>query len=237
MIANRYLRLSLFFLCPILFSCSSSDGDNGGNETPQDILPPKASVLVFPDKGEECNQGDIISATQSRVTFEWETSENTDSYTLVLKNLKTNETTENEAPNNSLALSILRNTPYSWSIISKSSGTASTATSETWMFYNSGEGTENYAPFPAEAINPTMGATVASPTTLHWLGSDVDNDIVSYELYLGTNNPPTKLLETTADTSLENTALSGNTVYFWRVKTIDAKGSSSQSPVFEFKTE
>ncbi|MBU3027478.1 hypothetical protein [Zobellia galactanivorans] len=233
---NTYIRSSLFLLLIAFCSCSSSD-DGAKDPTPQESLPPEASVLVFPKKDEECNQGDIISATQSKLTFKWKASDHTDSYTLVLKNLETNETSENDTSTNSLALTILRNTPYSWNIISKSDETATTATSETWKFYNAGEGNENYAPFPAEAVAPTMGASVSQPLTLSWKGSDVDNDIASYDIYLGTDNPPTTLHASTSDSEIDDIALNPATVYYWRVVTTDENGSSSQSPVFEFKTK
>ena len=237
MISNTHLRFTLFLVLSVFCSCSSSDDENKNNMTPTESLPPEATVLVFPEKDEECNQGDIISTTQSKVTFKWNTSSHTDSYTLTLKNLETNETTENDATTNSLALTISRNTPYSWNITSKSNETTDTATSETWKFYNAGEGNENYAPFPAEVLTPTMGANVDQPLTLSWKGSDVDNDIASYEVYLDTTHPPVTLHANTTDSKIDDVALSPATAYYWRVVTTDENGSSSQSPVFEFKTK
>ncbi|MBT9189807.1 hypothetical protein [Zobellia russellii] len=237
MISNTHLRFTLFLFLSAFCSCSSGDDGTKDNTPPKESLPPDASALVFPENNEECNQGDIISATQSKVTFKWNASSHTDSYTLTLKNLETNETTENDATTNSLALTISRNTPYSWNIISKSNETTDTATSETWKFYNAGEGNENYAPFPAEVLTPTMGANVDQPLTLSWKGSDVDNDIASYEVYLGTTNPPVTLHANTTDSKIDDVALSPATAYYWRVVTTDENGSSSQSPVFEFKTK
>ncbi len=236
MILSKYIKGSLLVVAFALFSCGGSGGggDDDGSGT---ILPPEAAVLTFPNKDEECNQGTILSSSESRVTFEWESSANTNSYTVVLKNLDTNEESETGVNSNLASITIKRNTAYSWHVISKSNKTTTIATSETWKFYNAGEGVENYAPFPADLVAPSMGAEVASPVTLSWSGSDVDNDITSYEVYLDTANPPTNVQETTSNTTIENIALDADTVYYWRVKTTDESGSNSLSPVFEFRTE
>lgn len=239
MILKNYFKSTVMLLSLLLFNCGGSSGGGSDDDgpTPEEILPPEAAVLVFPEKDEACNEGTILSETESSVTFQWNASANTNNYTVILKNLDTNETLENTTSNNSISLNIKRNTAYSWHVVSKSNKTTTTATSETWKFYNAGEGIENYAPFPAEVVAPAMGSEVAAPVTLSWTGSDADNDIASYDVYLGTNNPPTTLQETTTNTSIENIALTANTVYYWKVITTDDSGSSSESQVFEFRTE
>lgn len=240
MILNKYSKGTLVVLVLALFGCSGGGGgdDNGGGVEPDPILPPEAAVLVTPAKDEECNQGNVVSSTQSRVTFEWNAAENTDSYTHVLKNLDTDATSEQNTVSTAITLTINRNVPYSWQVVSKSNKTTSTANSATWKFYNAGEGVENYAPFPADLVAPEMGSETPSPVTLSWTGSDIDDDISSYDVYLDTANPPVTLQEEgVTNTSINNMALNADTVYYWRVVTKDENGSSSQSPVFEFRTE
>ncbi|TYA65945.1 fibronectin type III domain-containing protein [Seonamhaeicola marinus] len=241
MILSKFLKGSFLVASLALLSCGGSGGgggsDDDGGTPPEEILPPEAAVLTSPAKDEECNQGNVVSDTKSRVTFDWNAAANTNSYTHVLKNLETDVETEQTTSSTSISLTIDRGVAYSWKIISKSNKTTTTATSEIWKFYNAGEGVENYAPFPAELVAPAMGSEVASPVTLSWTGSDVDNDIASYEVYLDTNETPTTVQETTTNTTIENIALSADTVYYWRVKTTDESGSSSLSPVFEFRTE
>ncbi len=232
MTLKKSMKGSLLVAILVLLSCGGGGSDDGAGATS-----PEAAILTFPDKDQECNQGDIISEKESRVTFRWEASAHTNSYTIVLKNLDTNVVTEEQTSINSIALTINRNVAYSWNVISRSDKTSTAATSETWMFYNAGEGVEGYAPFPAEVIIPTMGSQISSPVLLKWRGSDVDNDIDFYEVYLDTNNPPTTAQGTTTSTTLEDMALTAGTVYYWRIKTIDEIGSSSLSPVFEFRTE
>ncbi|WP_299547328.1 hypothetical protein [Seonamhaeicola sp.] len=235
MIYSKYLKGSLLIILLALFSCSGGGGSDDGGETK--ILPPEAAVLVSPEKDEECNQGNVVSDTESRVTFRWNASANTNNYTHVLKNLDTDVTTEQSTATTSITLTIGRNVPYSWQVISKSNKTTTTATSETWKFYNAGEGVENYAPFPADLVEPAMGSEVPSPVTLSWSGSDIDGDIASFDVYLGTANPPTTLHANTTNMSIADIALNADTVYYWRVITTDEGGSNSQSPVFEFRTE
>jgi hypothetical protein len=237
---NQYLKVVLLLVTMTLFSCGGGGDDKGtggGGGEPDVIVPPTASTLISPIKNEECNQGNVISAAESTVTFEWNKSENTNSYTIVLKNLETNAEAETTTNALKVSITLLRGVAYSWKIISKGSKTTTTATSETWNLYNAGEGAQNYAPFPAGLVSPAMGSTASTTVTLNWAGSDLDNDITSYDVYLDTANPPTLLKETTTNMTINSGALTANTVYYWKVVTKDGNGNNSQSPNFEFKTE
>lgn len=217
----------------LLYNCGGSDGDGGGDK----ILPPEAASLVSPANNEECNQGNVLSATESNVRFEWNKAANANSYTVVIKNLDDNSTQEYTSTTNITSIKLLRGVPYSWQVVSKASNTTTTASSETWRFYNAGEGVSNYAPFPADLVSPAMGSTTTATVSLEWTGSDIDNDIEDYKVYLSTSTPPTDLQSTTTSTSVSNITLTADTVYYWRVVTTDSQGNNSQSPVFEFRTE
>jgi hypothetical protein len=71
---------------------------------------------------------------------------------------------------------------------------------------------------------------------LQWNGSDVDDDLVEFDILFGTGNEPTELLATTTQSSLETDITSGQ-VYYWRVVSRDEKNNSSQSEIFEFSVE
>ncbi|WP_405293567.1 fibronectin type III domain-containing protein [Algibacter sp. Ld11] len=234
MIKVKFIIKILIIVCTVSFyGCSGGDGggdDDGGKA-------PEKATLVFPLNNSECNEGDIISETQTKVTFEWNASANTNKYTIVLKNLVDNTTRNINTTNTSQSENLLRGVPYSWSVISKSNSNTTTATSDTWKFYNAGLGVENYAPFPAELVAPNMGGLTSTTTTLEWNGSDIDNDIESYDVYLGTSNSPTTLLESISSTSSSASGLTANTVYYWKVVTTDTHGNNSESPVFEFRTQ
>ncbi len=228
---KRCLCLVLLFQ---LFACGGSGESGGGEET---VVNPKAASLIFPLENSECNEGTIISDTQSKVLFEWNQAEDTDSYTLVIKNLLDNTTRNINTNATSKEENILRGVPYSWHVISKAIGNSNTANSSTWKFYNAGAAVENYAPFPAELVSPTMGGLATTSTSLKWNGSDVDNDIESYDVYLDQANPPTVLHGNTTSSSMNGLSLDANTVYYWRIISKDSHGNSSQSPVFEFRTQ
>ncbi|WP_340201371.1 hypothetical protein [Ascidiimonas sp. W6] len=224
--------------CMFLFACGGGgDGDDGGGGG--NVTPPSAATLIFPENNTECNEGTILSASQSRVTFRWNAAQNADSYGVILRNLETNQLTNSSATTNTnIDITISRGTPYSWQVESRANGTSQTARSETFRFYNAGEPIENFAPFPAAAVAPNIGETVdgsSGSITLRWSGSDIDNDISQYDIFFGTANPPTNLQATQAGTTL-NVNVTASTVYFWQVVTRDAEGNTSTSELFQFKT-
>ena len=215
----------------------------GGDSTPEPpppvvVTPPSAAALIFPDNNTECNEGTVLNANQSTVTFRWTAAENADTYEVNLKNLSNNNTAKTNANTNSATITLLRGTPYEWYVVSKANGTNETATSPTWKFYNEGPGLSNYAPFPAEAISPARGATVAATTTitLEWSGSDVDNDLADFEVFFGTDPAALSSIGITTENTLDASIATG-TVYYWRVLSRDSQGNTSQSEIFEFRVQ
>ncbi|AUP80576.1 fibronectin type III domain-containing protein [Flavivirga eckloniae] len=231
---NKHIKpLAYLFVLLIIAGCGGSDdgGDGGGNTTP------KAAALLFPLENSECNEGTIVSDEMSTVPFEWEASENTDSYTLVIENLLDNTVKNVNTQSTTVQETILRGVPYAWLVVSKVNGSTQTAISPKWRFYNAGAPVENHAPFPAELVSPVMGGLAVTSPDLKWTGSDIDNDIESYDVYLDTANPPTTLLTNTSSSNASGTNLNPDTVYYWKVVTKDGHGNTSQSPVFEFRTQ
>lgn len=225
----------------ILLSCSGgSDGDGGddGGSNPNPIPAPSSTTLIFPDNNEECTEGEVINPTQSRVIFEWNDSQNTDSYQVNLLNLNTGATSLTSSTAASTPIILLRGVPYEWFVVSRANGTTETGTSPTWRFYNAGPGISNYAPFPAQAVAPSRGSTISATSSviLEWTGSDVDNDISSYSVSFGTENPPPVVESGITGTTLETDVQSGNT-YFWQVATEDTAGNVTGSEVFVFRVE
>jgi len=155
-----------------------------------------------------------------------------------LKNLNTLSTISLSSLTTELAITIDKGTPYSWYVISKNMKVLETAQSETWKFYNAGDPIASYAPFPADLIAPAMASTLTGITSqnLSWSGSDIDNDIVSYDVYFDISNPPTALEGNTSSSNMDVTVAAGNT-YYWRVVTKDSQGNNSQSEIFEFRVE
>lgn len=232
------LLVPVFILC----ACGGNDDDaggGGGDDGPIGGTPePAASTLIFPANNTECNEGTIVSETESDVMFRWNTSENTDSYSITYTNLSSN-TIDNVVVQGSTEklIRLERGIPYEWFVESQNKDTDKTSTSEKWRFFNEGPGIENYAPFPAEAISPSRGSSLDTTTkvTLAWSASDIDDDIKDFEIFFGTTEGNLTSLGTFTETSINNVSVTAATNYYWKVKATDTNGNSSISEVFQFR--
>ncbi len=208
-------------------SCKKDDGP-----------PPNPSVanLIFPEENSECNEGTILSDAQSRVTFRWDASNSTNNYVVSLTNLNTNSTSTHNSTVNEVDITISRGTLYSWFVTSNGSENTTPAMSEVWRFYNAGPGLVSHPPFPAEVTSPEMGSSVFSgAVTLRWVGADVDNDIISYDITFDTVTPPVQSVGNVTNTELLVTT-NTDTTYYWQVISNDSQGNTTKSQVFQFKT-
>lgn len=231
-------RIITIAILPWLFSCGGSK-DPVPEEEIEQIENPVAPSLIFPENNTECQEGTIISDTQSQVVFQWNTSEHTDIYEVHLENLDNATQYMHLSNTNELLMVLERGTSYRWSVVSKSDLTDETAESETWKFYNAGAGVVNHAPFPADLVSPANGqtiTTVAGSVLLDWEATDIDGDIVSYEIFLGTDNPPDTTVGTTSETEI-NVDVVANSTFYWFVQVADSVGNTSKSDVFSFTTE
>ncbi|WP_419213999.1 hypothetical protein ACNR9Q_07555 [Maribacter sp. X9] len=211
-----------------------SNPDSGNGETKS----PTSVELVFPFKDSQCEEGSQITAEESTVTFEWKESDYTDSYGLTIKNLNSGAIAKYETNGVNLPIRLQRGVPYEWYVTSVSSEVSSIGKSEIWRFYNQGEGIENYIPFPAQAVNPLDNTRISETSiVLEWSGLDIDNDIVGYDVYFGTSNPPTTLvLSNSLERRISNISVSVGK-YYWFVVTNDSAGNTSESQIFNFKVQ
>ncbi len=223
-------HLLVFLLCLAVISC----------KRPEKVIdPPTKAVLSLPANNEACTSGTITSPTLSSILFKWTASQNAESYELTIKNLESGVTTTQTTTAAELAVTLTRNMPYSWFVTAKSSKIATTAISDTWKFYNAGEAPSAFAPFPADLTFPKMAQRVtptAGKITLTWTGGDVDNDILNYDIYLGTTTTPTLIKAAQVGLSLPDVAVNAGTTYYWKVITRDNKGNTSDSGVYVFYT-
>lgn len=224
---SKYLIIFL-----ILKACTPSD-----LEPEEELLPPEAVNLIFPEDDTECNTGVDAGDTQSTVTFRWESSENTNSYEVFVTESETNTTIQIGSNDTNTDITINKASVYEWYVVSKSESTDEIATSEVWRFYNAGDPVVNHAPFSADVLSPTLGSKIPNPGSvlLEWEGSDIDDDIVSYEVYFGTENPPNTLSATVTNSNHTVDIVSGT--YYWQIGTIDSAENSSLSDVFWFNVD
>ncbi|MEO7044968.1 MAG: hypothetical protein ABI091_06640 [Ferruginibacter sp.] len=174
----------------------------------------------------------VISDSKSKITFTWNAADHTDSYELAINNLLTDAIQNNSTTDTKLEVTLLRNTPYSWYVVSKSSKSKETAKSDVWKFYNAGSGIVSYVPFPADLTSPTAGQSITASNgivDLKWTGSDADNDIVGYNVYFGTGSTPSILKSGVKDMFLNGVDVKSGTTYYWKIVTKDIESNSSES--------
>jgi hypothetical protein len=227
---KKILLSTVCFISILLISCGGSTDDGGGGgpvDPPPTPQKPGKSVLGKPANNTECLEVDAVK-------FEWNSSENTTSYTINVKNLLTNEIVSNTTTSTSVDITLEKGNPYSWYVISTNS-TSLVTESDKWKFYLSGEALKNHAPFPAEILTPKPGASVSSGSvSLSWTFSDIDaNDTHSFDIYLDQNDATKKII---SNYGAKKRTVSLNTpgVYYWRVVTIDNHGTSSDSGISTF---
>ncbi|MCM4167315.1 hypothetical protein KCTC52924_02898 [Arenibacter antarcticus] len=225
-------------IIPIVFILLIISCDSNNDEITNIEPTPGKAQLIFPENASECIEGEILSETQSEVLFQWTESENTNGYQVNLTNIITKNTKEYSTENNKLSIQIERGTPYSWQVISKSNSMSTK--SETWSFYNAGNNIKYYIPFPAENISPINAAKLPSNQTtinLEWNASDLDSDIVEYDINFGESNSPAIYKAQIKETTLNNVPVSTGKAYYWSITTRDAVGNESLSGTFMFQVE
>ena len=225
---------SIYLLSLIMISCGGGGDENGGggNGGPVDPPPtpqkPQKAVLSKPENNTECLEVDAVK-------FEWNTAQNTNSYTLNVKNLiDINKVYTVTTTSTSAEITLEKGLPYSWQIISTNS-TSFVAESDKWKFYLSGEPLKNHAPFPAEIVAPSPGASVNTGSVqLSWTFSDIDsNDTHSFDLYIDKEDASTLLARNWGATK-RTISITDPGTYYWRIVTKDNHGASSDSGISSF---
>ena len=228
----KHASLYIFY-CLIVISCSEGDSD------PAPILHPGNINLISPSNNNLCENGVEVSNNTSSVTFNWNFSENTESYDIVITNLNTNqESLNSNITTNSFEKTLTKGHPYSWKVTSRNNESTQQGNSPTWNFYLSADGITNYSPFPAQLIYPENNQNFDNNTNsivLDWIGSDIDNEDLIYTIYFdnidGNQSPQQSLIDISEDEIEIN--VEPNNSYFWKIKTSDGENSSF-SQIYEF---
>jgi hypothetical protein len=137
------------------------------------------------------------------------------------------------------AVTLDKGKAYYWRVKAIDSKNASSAYSGTFSFYTEGLAVANHLPFLPEIIQPEINTTISGVTaTLKWFASDVDtSDVLTYDVYFGTANPPTvKVAENKTTPTYEANSLLATTQYYWRVVVKDNKGGETRGQVWNFRT-
>ena len=195
--------------------------------------------LLFPERNSECTTGQTLGDNTSRVTFNWQEAKNVKTYELRVTNINTGTMQTISTAATSASLPIEKGTPFSWLVRTRNNQVEETVSSETWSFYNAGSNTY-FAPFPADIISPRMYERVFkdinNEVVLSWSGSDLDDDIINFEVYFSTENPPLERINTLGESDNEQkVTVASNTVYYWSILTKDSQGNETTSGVYSFQ--
>lgn len=213
----------------LFFSCS------GDSESDAESPNPTGTALISPANNKLC-----VSNT---VNFEWKKAadKNNNDTSYLLEIAKDNQFTQiietDEDTSTSRTMVLDKNTAYYWRVKTFNSQDL-LSSSAVYKFYTSAnDAVENYVPFSPELTAPTMHSAVSGTTaSLKWNATDVDNDILTYDVYFGTTNPPTtKINENYAQTTVDVT-LQPAKEYFWKVVVKDNKGGETVGQTWKFKT-
>ena len=222
----------------LLFISRGGGGSDGPTPTPEPTnTAPTVPTLVVPATSSLC--------INNIVAFEWSASTDTENNPIVyqLQIATDNQfgqiVSTSEISSRTHSVTLDKGKAYYWRVKATDSKNASSAYSGTFSFYTEGNAVANHLPFLPEVIQPELNTTITGTTAiLKWFASDADAaDVLTYDVYLGTANPPTiKVSENRATSIFEAVSLQAATQYYWRIVVKDNKGGETRGQVWNFRT-
>jgi hypothetical protein len=208
----------------------------GGDDPVITNSAPTMPTLVAPTDNKLC--------VDNTVVFQWNlsTDANNDPITYQIQVAKDNafaqivKTAEGSIASQTIVLD--KNTAYYWRIKATDSKGLSSDYSPTYKFYTASEAVVNHLPFSPELVEPIINSILNTTTaSLKWNATDVDaTDLLSYDVYFGTANPPTSKVSENIATKTLDITLEPAKEYFWKVVVKDNKGGETIGQVWKFKT-
>lgn len=206
----------------------------------KEVIPdPEPAMLLGPLNNNNCNTAIVVNDQQSQVNFSWQEAQHTDEYELVVRDLLTNTDAKKNSIRLFTSMVLERGKQYSWWVNSLSDQKETVGKSEIWTFYLEGLQNSSHFPFPAKLISPENNAQVSLENgafTLLWEGVDLDDDIISYDIYIGTDPDELQLRVENHTTNSISANLMADQIYYWKVTTRDDEGNVSNSLVGSFRT-
>ena len=206
----------------------------------KEVIPdPEPAMLLGPQNNNNCNTAIVVNDQQSQVNFSWQEAQHTDEYELVVRDLLTNTDTKKNSIRLFTSMVLERGKQYSWWVNSLSDQKETVGKSEIWTFYLEGLQNSSHFPFPAKLISPENNAQVSLENgafTLRWEGVDLDDDIISYDIYIGTDPDELQLRVENHTNNTISAILNADQIYYWKVTTRDDEGNVSNSLVGSFRT-
>ncbi|WP_338357840.1 hypothetical protein [Yeosuana marina] len=225
----KFIVLSL-----ALFGCSGGSGDDNPAPPVSKNNAPSIPALVYPTNNLLC--------INNVLEFEWNASTDIDGdgITYKIEIAKDNQFSQ-IAFNTTLSTTkktytLEKGTAYYWRVQAIDSKNKSSNYSSIFNLYTEGVGVSNHLPFAPESVKPELNSTENfGDITLEWLGSDVDNDPLTFDVYFGASNPPI-LISENQNTQSFVVSTTASTTYYWKVVVKDNKGGEAIGQVWEFNT-
>ena len=214
----------------ILFQCSKDQ-----------TLEPDSVFLISPINQDNCSSSTIIDESKSQVDFSWSQSLNTDQYEIVVENQSNNLQLKKISLENNTSLILDRGINYSWWVISRSNKSSITAKSLIWQFYLEGPSIIEHIPFSAVLLSPQNEEEInlnnQNEYIFKWSGSDLDDDIDFYDLYIGNSIDEMEIIENKIKSQEIKLELQRQKTYYWKILSVDSKGNNSSSQIYNFYTK
>jgi hypothetical protein len=216
----------------LIISC----GGGSDSGTVAENVAPTVPTLITPVNNKLC--------VDNSLNFEWSTSVDSDKDPIVylIQVAKDNQFAQIvktlEGTANSQNILLEKEVAYYWRVKATDSKALSSNYSEVFKFYTQGEAVINHLPFSPELVQPALNALLNTTTaTLNWNATDFDNeDSLRYDVYFGTNNPPTSKVSTNQTEKTVEVNLAASTVYYWKVVVKDDNGGEIVGQTWTFKT-
>lgn len=226
--------IRLFFLLLAFASCEGEAVEEPEVTPPvQANLPPGTPVLKTPV--------DKLACTYTSLSFEWERAEDPEGGIVYYRfQLSEDSNFENVVvdmvlPQPLVTRDLESGKNYFWRVKAKDEAENKSPFSEVRSFYTEPDLSYNHIPYPPETVYPADRAEISSgKIILEWQTEDPDGDILIYDLYFGTTNPPDLLLEG-LESNIQEVDLQASTTYFWKVVAKDPNNAYAESPVWTFK--
>ena len=214
---------------------ASSCGGGGGDEKTTNSTP-TVPTLVYPTDNLLCIDNSVefkwnasTDADGETITYQLQVATDSD-FTSIAHTLTTTSLTQTVALDEGVA--------YYFRVKATDTNSASSEYSSVNQFYTEGVGVTNYLPFTPTLVSPAISAVVqTSSVTLSWTASDVDNDVLTYDVYFGEVTPPTEQVATSQSATTLDVSLDSSKTYYWNVVVKDSNGGEAIGQVWKFTTD
>ena len=232
---KAYLYL-IVVLGLIMISCGGGD-EQDEVEQPVENTAPSVPTQVYPLNNTICIDNNVV--------FEWNASTDQEGNSITYKI----EVAENNSFSpvaftatsfsESKLISLAKGKAYYWRIKAIDNRSAESAYSSVSQFLTEGDGVSNHLPFAPSLLSPALNSEIdGTSAALSWSASDVDNDPLTFDVYLDTNqDPTTKVSENQTETTFNATGLTASSTYYFKVVVKDDKGGVSIGQIWSFTTK